>query len=55
MHSHGYNYTKVINKLKEQELQKKKRALDKLHESYEEDIITKQVFMERKVWFGRSK
>ncbi|AJS58268.1 hypothetical protein UB51_06905 [Paenibacillus sp. IHBB 10380] len=55
LHSHGYNYTKVINKLKEQELQKKKRALDKLHESYEEDIITKQVFMERKVWFGRSK
>ncbi len=28
---------------------KHKRALDKLHESFEEDIITKQVYLERKV------
>lgn len=45
----GYNDTKTMIAVKEQELQKHKRALDKLHESYEEDIITKQVFMERKV------
>ncbi|MNO98541.1 hypothetical protein D3C76_902890 [compost metagenome] len=29
-------------------MKKQKRALDKLHESYEEDMITKQVFLERK-------
>ncbi len=29
-------------------LKRQKRALDKLHESYEEDMITKQVFLERK-------
>lgn len=29
-------------------MKKHKRALDKLHESYEEDMITKQVFLERK-------
>ncbi|NOU77986.1 hypothetical protein GC101_03735 [Paenibacillus sp. LMG 31459] len=45
----GYNDTKTMISVKEQELQKHKRALDKLHESIEEDIITKQVFMERKV------
>ncbi|OKP86456.1 hypothetical protein A3842_06605 [Paenibacillus sp. P3E] len=45
----GYNDTKTMIAVKEQEQQKHKRALDKLHESYEEDIITKQVFMERKV------
>lgn len=45
----GYNDTKTMIAVKEQELQKHKRALDKLHESYEEDIITKQLFMERKV------
>jgi hypothetical protein len=35
--------------VKEQGLQKNKLALDKLHESYEEAIITKQLFVERKV------
>jgi site-specific DNA recombinase len=45
----GYNDTKTMISVKEQELQKHKRALDKLHESYEEDMITKQVFLERKV------
>ncbi|KHL91840.1 hypothetical protein QW71_32600 [Paenibacillus sp. IHB B 3415] len=45
----GYNDTKTMIAVKEQELQKHKRALDKLHESYEEDIITKLVFMERKI------
>ncbi|WP_155252405.1 hypothetical protein [Paenibacillus polymyxa] len=29
-------------------MKRQKRALDKLHESYEEDMITKQVFLERK-------
>ncbi|TCZ81038.1 hypothetical protein E0485_01795 [Paenibacillus albiflavus] len=37
----------IIN-VKEQELRKLNQALDKLHESYEEDMITKQVFLERK-------
>lgn len=45
----GYNDTKTMIAVKEQELQKHKRALDKLHESFEEDMLTKQVFMERKV------
>ncbi|MEK8214569.1 hypothetical protein [Paenibacillus sp. FSL L8-0463] len=34
--------------MKEAELHKESRAFVKLHESYEEDIITKQVFLERK-------
>ncbi|WP_054402670.1 hypothetical protein [Paenibacillus solani] len=38
----------MIIEVKEQELKKQKRALDKLHESYEEEMITKQVFLERK-------
>lgn len=45
----GYNDTKTRIAVKEQELQNHKRALDKLYESYEEDMITKQVFMERKI------
>lgn len=45
----GYNDTKTMIAVKEQKLQKHKRALDKLHESYEADIIMKQVFMERKI------
>lgn len=45
----GYNDTKTMIAVTEQELQKHKRALDKLYESYEEDLIMKQVFMERKV------
>ncbi|WNS44737.1 zinc ribbon domain-containing protein [Paenibacillus sp. MMS20-IR301] len=45
----GYNDTKIMIAVKEQELQKHKRALDKLHESYEEDMIAKQVFLERKI------
>ncbi len=48
MHGSRYNDTQVIIKVKEQELKKQKRALDKLHESYEEDMLTKQVFLERK-------
>ncbi|OME64673.1 hypothetical protein BSK65_27100 [Paenibacillus odorifer] len=48
MHGSRYNDTQVIIEVKEQELKKQKRALDKLHESYEEDMITKQVFLERK-------
>jgi DNA invertase Pin-like site-specific DNA recombinase len=43
-----FNDTKAIIEVKEQELVKYKRALDKLHESYEEDVITKQVYVERK-------
>lgn len=42
------NDTQVIIEVKVQELNKQKRALDKLHKSYEEDMITKQVFLERK-------
>ncbi|MDH6428059.1 hypothetical protein BSK62_06415 [Paenibacillus odorifer] len=49
MHGSRYNDTQVIIEVKAQELKKQKRALDKLHESYEEDMITKQVFLERKV------
>ncbi|MGO4789544.1 hypothetical protein AB4124_19255 [Paenibacillus sp. 2KB_20] len=41
MHGIRYNDTQVIIEVKEQELKKQKRALDKLHESYEEDMITK--------------
>ncbi|WP_155986968.1 hypothetical protein [Paenibacillus durus] len=48
MHGSRFNDTQVIIEVKEQELKKQKRALDKLHESYEEDMITKQVFLERK-------
>ncbi|MBA9086596.1 hypothetical protein FHR92_003076 [Fontibacillus solani] len=48
MHGSRYNDTQVIIEVKEQELKKQKRALDKLYESYEEDMITKQVFLERK-------
>lgn len=48
MHGSRYNDTQVIIEVKAQELKKQKRALDKLHESYEEDMITKQVFLERK-------
>jgi site-specific DNA recombinase len=44
----GYNDMRTMIAVKEQELQKHKRALDKLYESYEECMITKQVFMERK-------
>ncbi|WP_133297893.1 hypothetical protein [Paenibacillus paeoniae] len=46
LHGSRYNDTQVIIEVKEQEL--KKQALDKLHESYEENTITKQVFLERK-------
>ncbi|MEK3723579.1 hypothetical protein [Paenibacillus sp. FSL H8-0034] len=48
LHGNRYTDTQAIIEVKEQELKKQKRALDKLHESYEEDMITKQVFMERK-------
>jgi site-specific DNA recombinase len=48
MHGSRYNDTKAIIQVKEQELIKQKRALEKLHESFEEDIITKQVYVERK-------
>ncbi|WP_213648774.1 hypothetical protein [Paenibacillus sp. J23TS9] len=48
LHGSRYNDTQVIIEVKEQELKKLKRALDKLHESYEEDMITKHVFLERK-------
>ncbi|WP_370570246.1 zinc ribbon domain-containing protein [Paenibacillus sp. JCM 10914] len=48
MHGSRYNDTKTIIEVKEQELKKQRRALDKLHESYEEDMITKQLFLERK-------
>ncbi|WP_339294464.1 hypothetical protein MKY82_23335 [Paenibacillus sp. FSL W7-1279] len=47
LHGSRYNDTQTIE-VKEQELKKQKRALDKLHESYEEDMITKLVFLERK-------
>lgn len=40
--------TRTIIEAKEQDLKKQKRALDKLHESYEEDMITKQVFLKRR-------
>ncbi|MGG4144986.1 zinc ribbon domain-containing protein [Paenibacillus algorifonticola] len=53
LHGSRYNDTKVIIEFKEQELKNQKQALDKLHESYEEDLVTKQVFLERK--FIRSK
>lgn len=49
LHGSRYNDTQVIIEVNEQELKKQKRALDKLHESYGEDMITKQVFLERKV------
>ncbi|MEK4040248.1 recombinase family protein [Paenibacillus sp. FSL F4-0122] len=48
MHGSRYNDTQVIIEVKAQDFKKQKRALDKLHESYEEDMITKQVFLERK-------
>ncbi|WP_158081768.1 zinc ribbon domain-containing protein [Paenibacillus selenitireducens] len=48
LHGSRYNDTETIIEVKEQELKKQKRALDKLHESYEEDMIMKQVF-----WRGR--
>lgn len=48
MHGNRYNDAQVIIEVKAQKLKKQKRALDKLHESYEEDMITKQVFLERK-------
>ncbi|MEK4510491.1 hypothetical protein [Paenibacillus sp. FSL K6-2524] len=44
LHGSRYNDTQAIIEVKEQELKKQKRALDRLHESYEEDMITKQVF-----------
>ncbi|AJW69153.1 hypothetical protein GMA19_01063 [Paenibacillus polymyxa E681] len=44
MHGNRYNDTQVMIEVKAQKLKKQKRALDKLHESYEEDMITKQVF-----------
>lgn len=53
LHRTRYNDTKAINQVKEQKLKKKKRALDKLHESYEENMITKQVFLERKAVLSR--
>ncbi|WP_156515088.1 hypothetical protein [Paenibacillus glucanolyticus] len=40
-----YNDTQTIIEVKEQELKRQKRAFDKLHESSEEDMITKQVFI----------
>lgn len=46
IHGIRYNDTQVIFEVKAQELKKQKRALDKLHESYEEDMIMKQVFLE---------
>ncbi|MBW4081259.1 hypothetical protein [Paenibacillus sp. S150] len=48
MHNNGFVDTKAIIEMKEAELHKESRAFVKLHESYEEDIITKQVFLERK-------
>jgi len=48
LHGSKYNDTQVIIEVKEHELKKQKRAFDKLHESYKEDMITKQVFLERK-------
>ncbi|AJS58189.1 recombinase family protein [Paenibacillus sp. IHBB 10380] len=48
LHGSRYSDTQTIIEVKEQELKKQKRALDKLHGSYEEDMITKQVFLERK-------
>lgn len=48
MRGSRYNDTQAIIEVKEQELKKQNRALDKLHESYEEDMITKQVLLERK-------
>lgn len=48
LHGSRYSDTQTIIEVKVQELKKQKRALDKLHESYEEDMITKQVFLERK-------
>ncbi|WP_019910326.1 hypothetical protein [Paenibacillus sp. HW567] len=50
LQGHGYNDTKTMIVVKVQELQKHKRALDKLQVSNEEDIIMKQVFMERIVY-----
>lgn len=47
LHGSRYNDTQMIIEVKERELKKQKLALDKLHESYEEDMITKQVFSER--------
>jgi hypothetical protein len=49
LHGSRYNDTQTIIEVKEQELKKQKRALDKLLESYEEDMITKLVLLERKV------
>jgi site-specific DNA recombinase len=40
--------TKVVIEIKEQELAKQKTALEKIQESYEEDTITKQKYLERK-------
>jgi site-specific DNA recombinase len=40
--------TKTVIEIKEQELTKQKRALEKIQESYEEDTITKQKYLERK-------
>ncbi|WP_164684980.1 hypothetical protein [Brevibacillus reuszeri] len=48
LHGNRFNNTKAIIQVKEQELMKHKRAMEKLHESYEEDIIIKQVYVERK-------
>lgn len=38
LHGNRYNNIQTIIEVKEQELKKQKRALDKLHESYEEDM-----------------
>lgn len=48
LHGSCYNDTRAIIEVKEQKLKKQKRVLDKLHELYEENMITKQVFLERK-------
>ncbi|MFC5405519.1 recombinase family protein [Cohnella soli] len=48
IHGVRFNDTKVIIEVKEQDLNKQKRALEKLYESYEESVITKQEFVERK-------
>lgn len=48
IHGVRFNDTKTIIEVKERELRKQKRALEKLYESYEEDVITKQEFVERK-------
>lgn len=41
LQSRSYNHTKAMIAVKKQELQKYNLVLDKLQQSYEEDIITK--------------